>query len=157
MKALKYLAVPAVLLAAAPASAANNLDFNGEIVPTCAISNIQNGTLALSSDNLQLGSTQSGGAAASFSVTSFGAAPEVDFDVPSLVAAPTGFSASHSDEIAFTSTGGANSSWTDGAVAYQMTALNDDFSVDGRVSLSSGAFTAGNYTLRTVVTCQYPD
>jgi hypothetical protein len=74
------------------------------------------------------------------------------FASPSLTASPSGWVASHTDEIRYTSTRGANQAYTASSSNYALTGLIDTFTLHGRVTSSEG-FAAGNYTLRSVATC----
>lgn len=148
---MRILTLFAAALAAAPATAAN-VDFSATLVNSCTLSLGTSGTMTTSTDGLTLGSEQSGGSAATFTLVAIGTSPTVNFAAPSLISSPAGWSASPTLAIRYTSTGGANQAYTSTSSSATLSGLSDSFTVHGRVSSSTG-FAAGTYTLRTVVTC----
>lgn len=139
------------LVAATPAYA-GDVDLNGTVTDSCSVNLGSPGTLTLSNTNTVLGSEETGGSAATFTVTSSGTAPIVWFATPGVVSAPAGWTHTGSDEIKFASTGGASQAYTAGASSFQMNSFMDSFTVNGRINETAG-FASGNYVLRTVVTC----
>lgn len=140
-----------IALAAAPTSAADvNLSVN--LANSCVLSIGGSGTLAASANGTQLGSENAGGSAATLSLVAIGSVPSLSFAAPSLTTSPAGWTASHTDAIRYTSTGGANQSYTSSQSSSTATGLIDTFTVHGKVDSNAG-FAGGNYTLTTVVTC----
>ena len=141
----------APLVCAAPAAAVD-VTLNATLVNSCALTLATAGTMTPSATGTLISSEQSGGSAATMTVIALGVLPSINFAAPSLTASPGGWTASHTDEIKYTSTRGANQSYTSGSSSFTETGLTDTFTVHGRVTSTEG-FAAGNYTLKTVVTC----
>lgn len=150
---LPILSVLASALAASsPARAATDVTFAATLTNSCVLTLSQAGTMTVSSTGTVLGSEQSGGTAATLGVVAIGSLPTLAFAAPALTASPSGWSASHTDEIRYTSTRGASQTYTASSSSHPLTGLNDTFTIYGRVTSSEG-FAAGNYTLRSVATC----
>ena len=81
-----------------------------------------------------------------------GSQPTLTFAAPSLTASPAGWTASHTDSIRYTSTGGADQTYTSSQSTVTSGGMTDTFTVHGKVDSTAG-FAAGAYTLTTVVTC----
>lgn len=136
---------------AAPASAAD-VTLQASLVNSCTLSTGSPGVMTAAVNGQRIGSEETGGTAATLSVTVIGALPSIGFSAPTLTTSPAGWSASPTLAVRYTSVGGANQAYTSSASSYTMTALSDTFTVNGRVDSAAG-FAAGNYTLRTVATC----
>ena len=141
-----------VALAASQAAGATDVNLNALLISSCTLTLATPGVMTASLAGTVIGSEQSGGTPASMTIVSLGVLPTISFAAPSLTAKPGGWTASHTDEIEFTSTRGANQSYTSSSSSFVETGLTDTFTVHGRVTSAEG-FAAGNYTLTTVVTC----
>lgn len=132
-----------------PAGAAN-VSLSGLVVNACILTVGTPGVLAPASSGLRLGSEETGGLPATLTVVATGTAPTLSFAAPTL-SAPAGSSGS-TTEIRYNASGsGASQAYTSSASAAAAHLL-DTFTVNARVSNSSG-FSSGLYTASTVVTC----
>ena len=145
------LAAACVLLRGMPARAAT-VSLSGLIPNICVLTLTTPGTLAISTDGTRLSSQESGGNAATLTVVAAGANPGIQFSAPSLNP-PGGWSGSPTNQISYTSPGGANQAYTSGASTYSMNRLLDTLTIQGRVTSADG-FIAGTYTLTSTATCQ---
>ncbi|RST31324.1 hypothetical protein HMF7854_11100 [Sphingomonas ginkgonis] len=146
------LALPVtILLAAVPAQAAN-VTFTGVLTNSCTLSLTTPGILAPATSGTIFGSEQSGGTAAVMAVAAVGVFPTITFNAPSVTLAPTNWTATHTDEIRYTSANGASQVYTSGSSSFRETGLLDTFTVHGRISSAEG-FAGGSYALTSVVTC----
>jgi len=150
----KFIAITciAAFMMPAPAAAAD-VTLSALLINSCVLSIGSSGVMTASSDGQILGSEQSGGSAATLGVVVIGILPTITFATPTLTTSPAGWSASPTIAVRYTSTGGANQAYTSSSSSATLTSLIDTFTVHGRVNSSTG-FAAGNYTLRTVATCQ---
>jgi hypothetical protein len=151
MRFIRGLAALISISAAGPGIAAN-VTLNATLLSSCTLTLSTPGTMTASTDGTMIGSEQSGGSAASMTLVAIGTLPTITLAAPSLTTSPGGWSASHTDEIRYTSTRGASQAYTSSSSNYGETGLTDTFTVHGRVTSTNG-FAAGNYTLTTVVTC----
>lgn len=146
--------VPAILAAglfAAPAEAVP-VTLSGSVTNSCTLTVTTSGTMALSSDGTVLGSAQSGGSAATLSVSAAGSTPTLTFAAPSVASGASTSGAT--TEIAYTSLSGANQAYTSSQTSHTAS-LIDTFTVHGRVTRAAG-FGSGTYTVTTLVTCAQP-
>ena len=150
MRVTKIAALIAIVFAQ-PAAAAD-VTLGANLVSSCTLALATPGVMTASASGTVLGSEQPGGSAATLTLVALGTLPTVSFSAPSLTASPGGWSASHTDEMRYTSTRGANQAYTSSSSSFSETGLTDTFTVHGRVTSADG-FAAGNYTLTTVVTC----
>lgn len=143
-----------VLLPLCAASTAHAADVNlgANLISSCVLSLGTSGTMTASATGTLLSSENSGGGAATLSVVAIGAQPTISFAAPSLTTSPSGWTESHTDEIKYTSTGGANQAYTSSSSSAAMSGLTTIFTIHGKVT-SAGGFAAGAYNLRTVATC----
>jgi hypothetical protein len=123
----------------------------------CTLLVLTPGTLALSPDGTRLGSTETGGIAATMTVTSIGSST-LTVGAPAVIQAPAGH-ATGSDlvEVAYVGAGllaGANQSYTAAqtAVAVPNIVSAVVLTINNRITNMTG-FKAGTYQTRTVVTC----
>ena len=137
-------------LVSAPAAAAN-VSLSANLVNSCVLSIGSNGTMTAATTGTQIGSENSGGSSASLTMVAIGSLPTVTFAAPTL-SSPAGWSATHTNSIRYTSSGGANQAYTSAQSTSTASALTDTFTVHGKVDSAAG-FAAGSYTLNTVVTC----
>jgi hypothetical protein len=135
----------------APAQAVD-VTLGASLFSSCILTLNTAGTMTTSSSGTILGSEQSGGTAAVMGVVAIGLFPTIVFTAPSLTTTPAGWTSSHTDEIRYTSILGQNQAYTASSSSHALTGLIDSFTVHGRVTSTAG-FAAGNYTLRTTVTC----
>lgn len=140
-----------VVFAVAPASAAE-IRLTGNLLSSCVLSLSTPGQLAAGSDPTIFGSEQSGGGAATMTVVAIGATPTVEFTAPEIQA-PNGFSLTAQAQIRYTSLGGSNQAYTAGASQSSQVRLLDTFTIHARI-ISTEGYAAGNYTVRTVATCE---
>lgn len=138
-------------LATAPAEAAN-VDLSALLVNSCVLTLGTTGVMTAAASGTRISSEESGGTAATLTVIAIGSVPTMSFSAPSLTTSPAGWGGSPVNEIKYTSLGGANQAYTSGSSSATLAALTDSFTIDGRVTNTSG-FAAGTYTLRTVATC----
>lgn len=147
-----FLALSLGLVCLAGPASAIDVTLSATLVNSCVLTLNSSGTMTTSTSGTILSSEQSGGSAASLGVVAVGRLPTVSFAAPALTTSPAGWTGSPTTEVRYTSGGGANQSYTTDSSSYSPTGLTDSITVHGRVTSSSG-FAAGNYTLRTVVTC----
>lgn len=148
---LSLILIAATGVACASSAQAANVTLNANLTSSCTLTLSSSGAMTVSPTGTILGSEQSGGSSASMTLIAVGILPTVSFAAPSLVN-PAGWSASHTNEIRYTSTRGASQAYTGSASSFVETGLTDTFTVHGRVTSAEG-FAAGNYTLTSVVTC----
>lgn len=140
-----------VVAAASPALAAD-VNLSAVLSDSCVLTLGSGGVMTPASSGTVIGSEQSGGSAAVLTVVAIGAFPTIAFSAPSLTTSPPGWTGSPTNEIRYTSTGGANQAYTALASERTATTLNDTFTIHGRVTNTTG-FAAGTYNLRSVATC----
>lgn len=136
---------------AAPAMAAN-VNLQANLVNSCTLTLSSNGTMTANSGGTQIGSENPSGGAASLGLVAIGSLPTISFAAPSLTTSPSGWSATHTNAIRYTSNRGANQAYTASQSSVTAGGLTETFTVHGKVDSTAG-FDAGNYTLTTVVTC----
>ena len=151
MRVIHYCLTAVAIAAASPVAAAN-VDLSATLVNSCTLTVGTSGVMTPASNGTRISSEEVGGIAATLNVIALGAIPTISFSAPSLIASPAGWSGSPTNEIRYTSTGGANQAYTSSSSNAPLAGLIDSFTINGRVSNANG-FAAGNYTLRTVVTC----
>lgn len=148
------LIVPCLIVnfaAAVPAEAAD-VNLTANLTPSCVLTSGATGVMTADVTGTRLASVNNGGSAATLSVVAIGSLPTLSFSAPSLAVSPAGWSATPTLEIKYSSLGGASQDFTSAASTATLGALNDSFTVDGRVTSTTG-FASGSYQLRTVVTC----
>jgi len=145
------IAAPLFLAIAAPADAAE-IRLRGSLLSSCILSLSTEGQLRMSDDPTVFGSEASGGQAATMTVVAIGATPTVNFTAPAIDA-PSGFALSATAAIRYTSLGGSNQAYTSTASSSAQVRLLDTFTIHSRI-VSTEGFQTGNYTVRTVATCQ---
>lgn len=154
MKPYRMLAVLPVAVAALPclvASAhAETLSLSGTVVNTCILNIGSPGVLRAASSGTMLSSEESGGAAATMSVSATGTSPTLSFTAPSLTT-PAGAAGGSTTEMRYAASGGASQAWTSSA-STAGARLIDTFTVHARITNSSG-FADGTYVATTTVTC----
>lgn len=148
-----HLILAAALLAgvAVPAHAAD-VTLSATLTSSCTLTLNNSGAMTASSSGTVLSSENSGGTAASLGVVAIGTLPSVHFAAPSLTASPSGWTGSPTVEIKYSSNNGASAAYTASSSSVSETSLLDGFTINGRVTNATG-FTAGTYTVTTVVTC----
>ena len=104
----KLSVLAAALGVTSPSYAATDVTFAATLTNSCVLTLSQAGSMTVSSNGTVLGSEQSGGTAAILGVVAIGSLPTMTFAAPSLTASPSGWVASHTDEIRYTSTRGAS-------------------------------------------------
>jgi hypothetical protein len=141
----------AAALLAAPATA-QQVTLSGVVLNSCVLSIPTNGTMAMSSDGMRLGSQEGvGGAPATLSVVAAGASPTLSFSAPSLNG-PGGISGA-TTEYAYRSAGSnAEQDYTSGPSSASSN-FADNFTVHSRINSAAG-FPSGTYTVAVTVTCQ---
>lgn len=145
------LGLPALALLTPTQLIAETVTFSTTTAASCTITLSTAGSLALSGDGTELGSEQPGGGAATLALLAVGTNPTVRFSTPNL-SAPAADSGSV-PQIKYTSTGGANQSYTSVETTSSPGTLVDTYSVDAKVTNTAG-FQAGTYSLSTEVTCE---
>ncbi|MCE7796630.1 hypothetical protein LWE61_08665 [Sphingobium sufflavum] len=143
----KYALIPALLMGAGSAQA-QTVNLIGTVVNLCVLTISTPGSLAISSNGLQL-STTNGGLPASLTVVATGSNPTISFSSPSLVGPSSGGATT---EVAYSSTGGASHAYDSSGYVYAMNRLLDTVTINGRASNSSG-FRSGVYTISATATC----
>lgn len=152
MREARFLiAAPLLLAIAVPADAAE-IRLRGNLLSSCILSLSTEGQLRISDDPTIFGSEASGGLPATMTVVAIGATPTVNFTAPAIDA-PAGFSSDATAAIRYTSLGGSNQPYTTGASSSSQVRLLDTFTIHSRI-VSTEGFQTGNYTVRTVATCQ---
>ena len=150
---MRFYALCLVLAAGAafPAQAAD-VNLSANLINSCILSLTSTGTMTAASSGTRISSEESGGSAATLTLVAVGTAPTLSFSAPALTATPSGWSASPTLEIRYTSLGGAIQAYTPSSSSASLTALTDSFTIHGRVTNAAG-FAAGAYNIRTVATC----
>jgi hypothetical protein len=153
MKIVLATVAATALFAATGAQAADNtVTFTGTLVNSCILNLSTPGLLAAGSDGTSLSSESVGGLSAVMAVTAIGTKPTLTFAAPSLTA-PNGIEGSPVTSIRWNSLSGKAQAYTSGASTATGVSLIDTFTVNSKVENTAG-FPSGNYTVRTVVTCQ---
>ena len=143
-------ALPAALFAAliaASANAATELDFEGSVENTCSFLSVNDGKLGLNANGRTLGSQEAGGQSGTVQVVTTGD-NVVTFGKPSLPNSPASY---NGNPDLFIKVGNGNyekNKEQDETVGYPGTT----YTVHAKAQ-SDAAFPAGNYTIRTVMTC----
>lgn len=145
------IAAPLLLAIAAPADAAE-IRLRGSLLSSCILSLSTEGQLRMSDDPTVFGSETPGGQAATMTVVAIGATPTVNFTAPAIDA-PSGFALGATAAIRYTSLGGSNQAYTSAASSSAQVRLLDTFTIHSRI-VSTEGYQTGNYTVRTVATCQ---
>lgn len=136
------------------ATAQTVVPFDGTVLASCILSISSSGALGTNVNATELGSEQTGGRAATLAVTATGLTPTIEFSAPTMTAKPAGYTGAPTLSLRYTSTGGANQSYTSAATSYRSNnLLSDAITVHAKAADAAG-FAAGNYTVQTVVTCQ---
>ncbi|QPH53139.1 hypothetical protein [Pontivivens ytuae] len=140
----------------AGAAQAENVDFNSTLLNTCLISVSTPGTLGVSGDGTTLGS-ESGGVAATLSVTSTGS-NTISISAPALQQAPGSYDPS-GEVVAISYTGvsglsSVNQAYTSSATSFGVGVVASSSLVFNAQVTNANGFPAGDYELRTVVTCE---
>jgi hypothetical protein len=141
---------------ATPASAADNdtVNFSGSLSDNCSVV-ASPGTLGAAADNLSLSTEESGGSAASLSVTSVGTLPEVDFAAPAYGLTTGSYTGTPTAAIKYAGTNAASqTSYTSSSSVSQLTGNSASYVINGRLS-DSGGFLTGTYTMSVLATCGY--
>lgn len=135
----------AAILSVAPATA-----------KACTLTLNNGGTMGLSSDGVSLGSEIGSGTGAALAVASLGSAT-VEVAAPALIETPSGYD--DSQDVAFIrysglgGLGGVDQAYTDQTTSFSIGLLPLSILVMNALVTNPNAFAAGNYRLRTVVTC----
>src|SRR5262249_38850959 len=122
---------------AAPANAAN-VNLTANLVNSCILTLGTTGIMTPNSSGTQISSEESGGTAATLTLVAIGSVPTLSFSAPSLTTSPAGWGASPTVEVKYSSLGGANQGYTSNASSASLAALTDSFTINGRVSSSTG-------------------
>lgn len=136
----------------AGAAEAQVVNFQGVIVPACILVPTA-GVLAINAAGNQMGSEETGGAAAALAVTSTGGAPTISFTAPTLAAKPAAYAGTPTLSLKYSSGGGAAQAYTTSSSQYTSTnPLSDTVTLHAKAADSNG-FVAGTYRIATTATC----
>ena len=150
------LALAAAAAVAAPLSAAQAqiVRFDGLIVASCTLVLSTPGVLGTNTAGTEIGSEQTGGVAATLGVVALGGAPTVQFTAPTMSIKPVAYTGTPTVSLKYSSTGGANQTYTSSASEYTSTnPLTDTVTLHAK-AVDSGGLVAGSYRLQTTATCQ---
>lgn len=125
-----------------------NINFDGQVSASCSFSSETDGALGVSTNNLSLDSTLTGGAPGSVAVTSNDSV-EVTFSQPSFTANDGSITG------ATTSVKVGSGAFVAGSNTVDVSAGTTTLAVNVKADKST-VFAAGNYTLTTVATCAAP-
>ncbi len=146
----------ALLLSTALAQS-DTVTFNGTISDTCTVVAGSAGTLAASTDNTVIASSEAGGSAGTATVTTNSTSFEITlaaataFDsAPASAAANTTFAAE------FDASGATTASDVAAGVAQAAGSGTTNLSIDASATKSTGTYEAGSYSLTVTVTCATP-
>lgn len=147
----------AALLAMLPAqafAATGNVQFNGSVTHTCAITVNSAGTLGVSTDYKALGSGQAGGTAGSAMIAASGNGFKISVDAPTL-AKPAGDTSTETLSSSYTTTGATSVSGTNSSASNNLSNGTTNVSVNmSAVKSGSNVFEAGSYTGTVVLRCE---
>ena len=145
----------AAVLAPTPVQAQTVVQFDGLVIASCVLTVSTPGVLAANaSSGTEVGSEQSGGAAAVLAVIATAGRPTISFTAPTMSVKPGAYSGTPSVSLKYTSPGGANQAYTSSASQYTSTnILADTITLNAKATDSSG-FAAGSYRIQTTATCQ---
>lgn len=151
-KIVYFMAAGAAL--SAPVTA-QDVDFSGTQLAACTIAIASPGVLGASADGTQLSSQEGAGTAGSITVTSVGA-NTVTVTAPTLTLSPVAYDGDGTLEVSYNGQaglGGVSQSWTTSQTTFAVGTLPATSVLLNARIVDSGGFDAGNYTVRTVVTC----
>ena len=129
--------------------------FDGSVSPSCVLSITTPGALGVNlNSGTEISSEQAGGVAAVLSVAATAGTPTISFTAPTLSLKPGDYTGTPTISLKYTSPGGANQAYTTSASQFTSSnALGDTVTLHAKVTDPAG-FTAGNYRVQTVATCQ---
>lgn len=141
----------------AQASSSSNMTIGATVQPQCSFGTPTAGAMTIADKMNEMSTANAGGAAGSVVMTYSGGLPTATITFPTAFAtSPVGFSATPT--ITTTTTDSQVNTWTSGtndaSVTPKSTATTDTLVVSTAVSIPSGAFTNGTYTLTYTITCQ---
>ena len=140
----------AALAFCAPACAATDVVFTGNVADTCTLAVPTAGTMTLSSDGKILGSDQALGVPATVTVISLGS-NTVTLAAPTLTASPVGYGGGGTVQMSYS-----------GLASHAYTTLQQTFSLGilpltnliiNMQVINNAGFIQGTYTAKTVLTC----
>ncbi|MXO50296.1 hypothetical protein GRI42_03145 [Erythrobacter gaetbuli] len=129
--------------------AAEPVAFDASLLATCSLI-VSDGALAPNTDYTSLSSENSGGAAATVTVTALGSDPTLSFGAPTITS--TNDVSGISPQIRYTSLDGASQAYTSAQSTSTSSDLADVYTVHAKAE-DPGGFAAGDYSIVTVVTC----
>ena len=142
----------ALLAATAPACAATDVVFTGNVTDTCTLSIPTPGIMTLSADGLTLGSDQPLGLPATVTVLSLGS-NTVTLAAPTLTAHPAGYTAG-SETVEMSYSGLASHAYTSAQQTIPLAILSIvTLLVVNLHVINAAGFAQGAYTAKTVLTC----
>lgn len=159
-KITRLFAVCGLVTAAQTASLspvlAADIDFSATLVNECTLALATPGVLALSSSGTTLASTEVGGVSAVVTVLSLGT-NTLTVNAPTVVASPAEYDDSgETVQVAYTGAAGLSAvtqAMTDQTTTQALGVIPlSALTVDAQVT-NANSFAAGDYTVRTVVTC----
>ena len=147
-------AAPLACLVTSPANAVP-VTFDGAVLASCVLTIGSNGSLGTSADGgTRIGSEEPNGSAATLNIVATGGRPTITVGAPTLAQKPSAYTGSPTVSVRYTSTGGANQSYTSSSSGYTSTnALGDSLTLNAR-AVDADGFAAGSYRIQTQVTCQ---
>lgn len=156
MKPLYMIAAAGCVALAAGSANAENVDFTGTLTSACTLAVPTPGLLALSTDGTVLGSEEVGGLAATATVLSIGSST-VTVGAPSVVASPAGYDdTNEAVEVKYVGQGGlslVDQSYSSGQTQFATGTIPLSNLVLNAKVTNTDSFDAGDYTVRTVLTC----
>ena len=150
------LAIPLALTPNLALADTQTLTFSGSTTSFCNITVTGSGTLTQSSDGTSLGTSNSGGSAASFSASTNSSSAVLDLDdAVTTVSSPSGSSFTTTQNIdVLNPTGGSLYSGNGGSGASAtLVAGTNSGTVGLTATASSGALPSGSYSFSKTVTC----
>lgn len=145
----------AACLAPAAASAQTVVAFNGTLLPSCVLSISTPGLLGANlATGTEIGSEQTGGAAAVVTVVATAGRPTLTVGAPTMSQRPAAYTGTPVVSVRYSSTGGGSQAYTTAQTSYASSnILGDTLTLNVKAD-DSGGFAAGSYRVQTTVTCQ---
>ena len=134
----------------APAFAATDVVFTGNVADTCTLAVPTPGTMTLSSDGKTLGSDQALGVPATVTVLSLGG-KSVTLSAPSLTASPVGYAGGETVQMSYS--GLASHAYTTQQQSFSVGIIPLTSLVINMQVINNSGFAQGTYTAKTVLTC----
>ena len=145
-----FLAAAGVVALCAPALAATDVVFTGNVTDTCTLAVPTPGTMTLSSDGKTLGSDQPLGIPATVTVVSLGS-NTVTLAAPTLTESPGGYAGGETVQMSYS--GLASHAYTSQQQTISLGILPLTSLIINMQVINAAGFIQGTYKAKTVLTC----